>query len=213
MTHYDNLTRGIGKAAWGYFFVFLSFRLNFTGVFSDYTNTINLIPDFIGYYLFLAAIRVLEEEEKEVALLRVPCFILAVWSWAEWVFEAFFPSFNQQNDLAVIAILLIRTISLYFHFQFLTNLASLAEKYQPSGCRYDARLLLCRTTLTVTLTLDYVLIYINKYFFIPEVIWTLLTFILALVAMFGIIITLFRLKSRLTCAPAGESPDQPESGV
>ena len=60
MTDYQKLYTGIGRAAWGYFFIYFDFNI----------NTVSILPSFIGYMLFLSAINCLCEEERELNLLR-----------------------------------------------------------------------------------------------------------------------------------------------
>jgi hypothetical protein len=77
--------------------------------------------------LILHAIRDLEQEESELLLLRPFGIILVIWHVATWVFSLFSVDLNSLEQIADI---LIRLINLYFHFQLLTNLASIASKYQ-----------------------------------------------------------------------------------
>ena len=136
MKDVHQLCKGASKAAWGYFFLFFNMDI----------NGFQILPDFIGYLLFLGAIRLLEEEERELSLLRGFCTILLVDKLIEWFLSfygaelgAFWELFGFVCDL----------LALYFQFQFLTNLASIAARYQPAGTHTDQSLLNCRTFLTV----------------------------------------------------------------
>lgn len=75
MTAYQKLYTGIGRAAWGYFFIYFDFNI----------NTVSILPSFIGYMLFLSAINCLCEEERELNLLRTLGVILTVWHVASWL--------------------------------------------------------------------------------------------------------------------------------
>ena len=48
MTDYQKLYDGISRAAWGYFFVYFDL------------NIVDILPDFVGYILFLYAINLLQ---------------------------------------------------------------------------------------------------------------------------------------------------------
>ena len=74
MGEQDKRCRGIGRAAWGYFFVFFSLKL----------GNLELLPDFAGHLLFLGAIALLAEEERTLALLRPISILLAALSGLEW---------------------------------------------------------------------------------------------------------------------------------
>lgn len=139
MTDYQKLYSGISKAAWGYFFLY--FNINF--------NNVSILPSFVGYLLFLSAINLLKDEERELSLLRTLAVIMALWTGVEWL--ASFVGLNLEGMWQFIDII-ISLVNLYFHFQFLTNLASIAAKYQPEGYELDAKLLRYRTLQTIMLT-------------------------------------------------------------
>ena len=137
MTAYQKLYTGIGRAAWGYFFIYFDFNI----------NTVSILPSFIGYMLFLSAINCLCEEERELNLLRTLGVILTVWHVASWL--ASWGSIDLDGMLQVVDII-IGVVNIYFHFQLLTNLASIATKYQSADDELDAKLLRYRTLQTVT---------------------------------------------------------------
>ena len=139
MTDYQKLYSGISKAAWGYFFLY--FNINF--------NNVSILPSFVGYLLFLSAIKLLKDEERELSLLHTLGVIMALWTGAEWLVS--FVGLKLEGMWQFIDII-ISLVNLYFHFQFLTNLASIAAKYQPEGYELDAKLLRYRTLQTVMLT-------------------------------------------------------------
>ena len=138
MTAYQKLYTGIGRAAWGYFFIYFDFNI----------NTVSILPSFIGYMLFLSAINCLCEEERELNLLRTLGVILTVWHVASWL--ASWGSIDLDGMLQVVDII-IGVVNIYFHFQLLTNLASIATKYQSADDELDAKLLRYRTLQTVML--------------------------------------------------------------
>lgn len=139
MTNYQKLYDGISKAAWGYFFIYFDINI----------ATVSILPSFIGYLLFLSAISYLKDEERELSLLHILGVIMTVWHGAKWLASWF--SFDIDGVWQFIDIIISLT-NLYFHFQLLTNLASIAAKHQPDGYELDAKLLRYRTLQTVMLT-------------------------------------------------------------
>ena len=150
MTDYQKLYTGIGRAAWGYFFIYFNINL----------NNVSILPSFIGYLLFLSAINCQCEEERELNLLRTLGVILTVWHIASWL--ASWGSIDLNGTLQVVDII-IGVVNIYFHFQLLTNLASIAAKYQSEDHEFDAKLLRYRTMQTVMLTAVIVLGYLAKW--------------------------------------------------
>ena len=75
MTDYQKIYDGISKAIWGYFFLYFDINL----------GTISILPSFVGYILFLKAIDLLEEEERELSLLKTLGLILVAWNVIEWL--------------------------------------------------------------------------------------------------------------------------------
>ena len=150
MTDYQKLYTGIGRAAWGYFFIYFDINL----------NTFSILPSFIGYLLFLSAINHLCDEERELNLLRTLGIILTVWHIASWF--ASFGAIKLDGMLPAVDII-IGVVNIYFHFQLLTNLASIAAKYQSEDHEFDAKLLRYRTMQTVMLTAVIILGYLAKW--------------------------------------------------
>ena len=133
------LYKSIGKVAFGYFFIYFNFSL----------GTFNLLPTFVGYLLILYAIGTLEQEEPELRLLRPFAVSLVAWHTAGWILSLFSVDVDGRFRIAE---LFISVINLYFHFQLLTNLASIATAYQSEEDEYDTKLKRCRTLQTVLLT-------------------------------------------------------------
>ena len=150
MTDYQKLYTGIGRAAWGYFFIYFDINL----------NTVSILPSFIGYLLFLSAINYLCDEERELNLLRTLGVILTAWHIVSWF--ASFGAIKLDGMLPAVDII-IGVVNIYFHFQLLTNLASIAAKYQSEDHEFDAKLLRYRTMQTVMLTAVIVLGYLAKW--------------------------------------------------
>ena len=137
--NHEKLYRGVSHAAWAYFFLYFDINL----------GSLNILPDFMCYVLLWSAIGCLEEEERDLALLRPLCVLLGVWAGADWVFTLLGGTLDgrfRPMDL------LISVAAIYFHFQLFTDFARLAARYQPQGEELDGRLLRLRTVHTLLLT-------------------------------------------------------------
>lgn len=144
MTDYTKVYYGISKSIWGYFFLYINLTINIGN------GSISLLPSFVGYILFLKAIDLLKDEERELSLLKTLGIILAVWNVIEWLANCIGYAFGGKWQFIT---LITGLLNLYFHFQFLTNLASVATKHQQENCIYDKDLLTCRTVQTIIQTL------------------------------------------------------------
>lgn len=146
----QKLYNGIDKAAWGYLFIYFNINL----------GTVNILPTFVGYLLFHSAIKYLSDEEKELDLLNTLVGILTLWHIVSWFGDMIS---LDPGDLLPIVDIIISVINIYFHFQLLTNLASIAARYQHKGDELDKRILHCRTFQTVMLTIVIILLYLTKW--------------------------------------------------
>lgn len=142
----QSLTDGIKLIAWGY--ILLHLNINFV--------TINVLPNWLGYILILRALPVLGEYEPSALLIRPIGIGLAIWEGVLWVMTALKSSF----DFYIIGII-ASVISLYFHFQLLTNLADVSKQF---GCEEHSRILTLRTVRTVLMTLLVLPFSWNDYF-------------------------------------------------
>lgn len=130
---------GVSRLAWGYFFLYFDFNL----------GPISVLPDFVGYLLFLSGIGLLQRERRDLALLRPLGILLAVWHTALWGGDWLALSLAERLPIVY---LIAGLASLYFHFQLLTDCAALARRYQGPGDGLDQRLLWWRTVQTLLLT-------------------------------------------------------------
>ena len=144
MTDREQLCAGLSQAVWGYFLLHFNFNLNFDAA------SINILPNFVGALLLLSAVGKLSAERRDLLLLRPLCVLLAVWHGADWVL-AVLGSGLEERGVSFLG-MLVTAAALYFHFQFLTDMAALAEKYQPEGETLDLRFRRRRTVLLVLTT-------------------------------------------------------------
>ena len=173
--------RALTRIAWGYVFLHLNFNL----------NTLNLLPNWVGYLLFFSAILLLADQLRDLTLLKPFCVLLGVGELADWLAVLV----TGQTLVARFFLLhvLFTCIGLYFHFQLLTDLAILAEGAGESG--YGLRF--CRNVDAVLRTLMCLPL--------PWEDWDtlgvlMLTGVLAvwIIVMFCIIWQLFRLRKRFS---------------
>ena len=179
----QKLYNGIDKAAWGYLFIYFNINL----------GTVNILPTFVGYLLFHSAIKYLSDEERELDLLNTLVGILTLWHIVSWFGDMIS---LDPGELIPIADIIISVINIYFHFQLLTNLASIAAKYQHEGDELDKRILHCRTFQTVMLTVVIILNHLASIFAEIEMFISIICIgILYLIAGFILMKTLFDLRS------------------
>ena len=103
----------------------------------------------LGWLLFVAAIRDLSPERRDLALLRPLALLLAAWSGADWLLSWVHGSVGGH---ILFLDLLMAAAAIYFHFQFLTDLAALAQLRQPEGGSLDRRLRRRRTVYILLTT-------------------------------------------------------------
>ena len=128
----ETLYRGLSHAAWGYFFLHIHFKL----------NRVDILPVFVGWLLLLSACQKLAGARRDLALLRPLAVLLAVWNGADWL--AAWMGQSVKGHILFLD-LLIAVAVLYVHFQFITDMAALAEQYQAEGDALDQRLRRRRT--------------------------------------------------------------------
>lgn len=188
MTDYNKIYDGISKAIWGYFFLYFNLSINIG------EGSISILPSFVGYIFFLKTIDFLKDEERELSLLKPLGIILGIWEGIEWLANCIGYDFGGKWQFIT---LIIGILNLYFHFQFITNLASIATKYQQEGCIYDKRLLKYRTILTILQT---VFTLLTAFSFIPEEVLIYVTLVLGIIFVvfcIGIMVILNQLRKHL----------------
>ena len=134
----SKLIRGVQYAAWAYFFLYLDINL----------NRFSLLPNAVGWYLLSRAVTALEEEHPDLRLLGPLTFPLGLWALKQYAFLLPAWDLSQFSWLLSWLALAVELTTLYFHFQFLTDLADIA-------------LLRARTVVTVLSTAASVLFYLG----------------------------------------------------
>lgn len=130
----EKLAGAAKQIAWGYVLLLVDIKL----------ATLNILPNWLGYVLMLSALPILGESEPSALLLRPLGILLAILEGVNWALTIFGVSFDS-TVLSIIA----AAVSLYFHFQLLTNLAELAERH---NCPEQRRILHLRTVRTLLIT-------------------------------------------------------------
>ncbi len=176
----SKLIRGI---AWSY----VAIHLNF------YMGAWDIFPDWGGYGYILLALPFLAKEVASANQLRLITIVLTVWSALCWLFYGRTDGFpGMLGYLGSITESIITVISLYFHYQLLTDLAQLAAKYQ---CGSERQILRLRTIRVITGTL-YALPIPWESHGVTRVLYGLITFI-QVVAAFDVCQALFFLRKEL----------------
>ena len=139
MTEREQLYKGTNALFWGSILLFFNLNL----------GTLNILPNWAGYLLYLSAIRDLESARRDLALLRPLALILAGWDGLEWLCALVQAPLMEQ---LYIPALLVRIVGIYFHFQLLTDCAALAAAYQPADWQLDQQLCFQRTFRVILLT-------------------------------------------------------------
>lgn len=130
----EKLADAVKQIAWGYLLIHVNINL----------GTLNVLPNWLGYVLMLRALPSLGESEPSALLLRPLGILLALWEGVLWVLTIFGASFDSTL-LSIVA----AAVSLYYHFQLLTNLADLARR---QNCPEQSRILRLRTVQTLLAT-------------------------------------------------------------
>ena len=138
MSEKERLGNAVKLIAWGYILVYININL----------GTLNVLPNWLGMLFMLRALPALGEDEESAKLLRPLAISMAVWESVKWAAVLFGISVSEGavGITFDIAGSIISVISMYFHFQLLTNLANAAEKY---GCSQSRKILRLRTVNTI----------------------------------------------------------------
>lgn len=139
MTEPNQMYAGLSQAAWGYFFLTFDFNL----------NNVSILPRFVGFWLLFSAIGKLSGERRDLNLLRPLCILLTGWSGLDWLLS--WVGGDVEGHILFLD-LLVTAVTLYFHFQFLTDMAALSQRYQPEDDNLASRIRSHRTAFILLLT-------------------------------------------------------------
>ena len=168
------LSKAIKKIAWGYILIHSAINI----------GVIDILPDWLGYYFMLVAIRRVREEEESTGLLEPLVKILIGWNALSWGTKFIGWDLSKFPFTVLISIIVI-----YFNFQLLTNLANVAEKY---GSTKRKNILTVRTIETLMNTVLVCIIYLDISYG-----WMIAVGIVGLISVIWICIVLFDLAAEL----------------
>lgn len=131
------LTKALYRIAIG--FGILCFDINL--------GPINILPNWLGYWLIVKSLDAIAEEEPSAALLKSLGNLLIGWFAVTWVMKIL--GMNLRASLVLWVAYLVAVEQLYFQFQLLTNIAAIAKKYVP---QFEQRILQLRTVMTLMVT-------------------------------------------------------------
>ena len=142
MTQPVDLFTGTRRIFWGYFFLLLDFNLNFNSVF-----TIPLLANCVGWVFLWQGVDELSPVRPSLGLLSPFCTVLGVCSLSQFVpsLDGLIPGWLN---------LFISILTLYTHFQLLTDLAALTEEMLDDG-ELAKRLRTSRTLFLLSQTAMY----------------------------------------------------------
>ena len=109
----NNYKNALKKIAWGYVFIYFSINL----------GPVDALPVWVGYILILQVLDGVAEREPSASLLKPFAFVLSAVELVKWV-TTWFAGIMTLPWINVIT----GIVSLYFHFQLLTNLADTAKR-------------------------------------------------------------------------------------
>ena len=116
----------------------------------------------MGWYLLSRAVTALEEEHPDLRLLGPLTFPLGLWALKQYAFLPPAWDLSQFSWLLSWLALAVELTTLYFHFQFLTDLADIAARHAgETGRDFSPALLRARTVVTVLSTAASVLFYLG----------------------------------------------------
>ena len=132
----DDLFTALRRIGRGYLFIHFHIHI----------GTLDILPDWLGYYWILLGIWAIGKEIESTKLLEPFAIAMIAWSGLEWLLKLI----GGSLDIPVLS-LLVTAITLYLHFQLLTDIGTLADD---SGCPEGTAVRKLRTVYTVTHTLS-----------------------------------------------------------
>lgn len=104
------LSSAIKKIAISYILIYLHVNI----------SVIDILPDWLGYFLIVSVLPIISEKEKSAQLLKPFGIAIGIWN----IFEDVLKIAGNELNLTVIS-LVFSIITIYFHFQLITNVANL----------------------------------------------------------------------------------------
>ncbi len=133
-----DLARAIRRISWGYLFVHFDIHL----------GNIDILPNFLGYYLLLLGIWTLRQEVESTGLLEPFAIFFFAVNLLTWILAI--PGAEIDQPMWG---LFVSVIGLYFHFQLQTDIAVIADRYDTERGGVIRLLRTVYTALTTALVL------------------------------------------------------------
>ena len=173
----EHLPAALRQIAWGYVFLLLNITL----------GMMDILPNWVGMLLFYKSLPVLSQWQPSARLLSPLAVLLGGYEGVCWLLALIGVSMPE------IVSLLSAAVSLYFHYQLLTNLADLADDL---GLRQGKSLRVFRTinlllTTCAALPLPWARIPLAAYLLLG----------VTLVLLIGLLRNLFSLRGEIASPP------------
>lgn len=132
------LSSAIKKIAISYILIYLHINI----------SVIDILPDWLGYFLIVSVLPVLSQKEKSAQLLKPFGIAIGIWNIVEWLLKIA----GDELNFYVIS-LVFSIITIYFHFQLITNIAALdiEETKQKRLLNLRTATVILHTVLTLSL--------------------------------------------------------------
>lgn len=104
------LSSAIKKIAISYILIYLHVNI----------SVIDILPDWLGYFLIVSVLPIISEKEKSAQLLKPFGIAIGIWN----IFEDALKIAGDELNLTIIS-LVFNVVTIYFHFQLITNIANL----------------------------------------------------------------------------------------
>ena len=104
------LSSAIKKIAISYILIYLHVNI----------SVIDILPDWLGYFLIVSVLPIISEKERSAQLLKPFGIAIGIWN----IFEDVLKIAGDELNLTIIS-LVFNVVTIYFHFQLITNIANL----------------------------------------------------------------------------------------
>lgn len=136
----DALKSGIETVIYGFVFLLLDFRI----------GRFNVLPDWLGYLLLRESVDELGSHEPDIVLLKPLAALLAAYDAINWVLALF-----GTGGWIMAVEVVITVVSIYFFYQFYTDLGNLAVRYGAPRAAWFYWLRVVQAAMTTFLMLFY----------------------------------------------------------
>ena len=113
----------MGKFFWGFFFIYLNFNLSVNA------HTLNILPEFVGYFLLLQGLKELDEESGVFAGGRPFAVGMAVYTGILWV-GALLGITGTGSWLSTLLNLVSTAVSLYISWAIIQGIREMEERHE-----------------------------------------------------------------------------------